>query len=221
MQIKNYKTALLSWVLVSGLCERVSADNIIFTGPNQAIDVTQDRGQIDLVYSKWKNDRVDFYYPHRKISKGLKNLFFYRVSVDNFSLTYRIYVAPCSPQTIEGRVYHSDFFVIKNGGSIPSFLLEAYIELGTRAGEIKNIDFTSFRSNFSFYFVKKGLGVLDFTMLDLAITYRTAQDDPRGNTIFYISKATETNIIPSDEMTGLNAPLLNQTLYLAGFDYLS
>ncbi|RDU70488.1 autotransporter outer membrane beta-barrel domain-containing protein [Helicobacter brantae] len=196
------------------------SNNIIFTGPNQTIEVTQDRGEIGEVYGEWKNDKVGFYYPTRNLSNGFKNISFFKVTFYRFSLTYTLYIDPRSPQTIEGRVYHSDFFVIRNGGSDPLFKLEAYISLGTRADEIKNIDFIIYRNNFAFLFKDEGVGYLDFTQLALHTTSRYIKDDPRGNTIFYISKATETAIIHSDEMTGIHSPLLNLSLYLATFNHL-
>lgn len=221
MGIKNYKTALLSWLLVGGLCERVCADNIIFTGPNQTIEVKQDRGWVGETYSEWENDKVGLYYPKRDLDKGFKDLSFFNISSIGFPLIFCIYVAPHSSQTIGGKIYYSDFFSLQIGGADRFFFLEAYFELGTRAGDVKDIDFFSFQSNYSIGFREHGLGYLDFTMTDLTIAYRSLKDNSRGNTVYSITHATETAIIPSDELTGIHSPLLNLSLYLATFNNLA
>lgn len=221
MGIKNYKTALLSWILVGGLCERVCADDIIFTGPNQTIEVTQDRGTINKIFGKWENDNLALYYPKRDLDKGLKKITSHQTIIKNFPLTFIIYATPHSPQTIEGNVYFSDFFSIQDGGADRFFSLETYIELGTKANEVKDICFLGMRANRDFGFFEKGLGFLDFTLLDLKIIHKDISNDPRGNHFFYITHATETNIIPSDELTGIYSPLLNLSLYLATFNHLA
>lgn len=86
---------------------------------------------------------------------------------------------------------------------------------------MKDIYFSGIRANRSFMFLGNGLGYLDFTLIDLETKYDFGKNDPRGDYLFYISKATETAIIPSDELTGIHSPLLNLSLYLATFNNLA
>ncbi|WP_170126753.1 autotransporter outer membrane beta-barrel domain-containing protein [Helicobacter brantae] len=197
------------------------SNNIIFTGPNQTIEVTQDSGTIPLLKNQYAGNTLAFFYPSRNLDKGFKHLEFIEVEggMTYLPLLFVLYADMNREQQIGDRVIHSDYLIARVGGFYGRVPLCVVFALGTRADSIKNAIFFTTQSNSDFAFVEIGKGYLDFTEADISITDVKIYND--GLMDYAITHATETNIIPSDEMTGLNAPLLNQTLYLAGFDYLS
>lgn len=211
MKRKKYQTPLVCMAMVWGLCGKTLAQDIIFTGPNQTIKVTQNYGEIQSIYSEWDGDTVALYYPERGLSSGFKNLKVWNTIDKKGAITFIIKVAPNSPQTIGGQVYRSDYFYSHTGDSDQSFFLEAYINIGTKADDVKDIIFFSGQSNQGLAFRDWGKGYLDFTTLDLSITYKAVG----GNSTFSISKAKEIDIIPSDKATTSIAPTLNAMLHLA------
>lgn len=132
MRRKKYQTPLICMAMIWGLYGKTLAQNIIFTGPNQTIKVTQNYENAQKIYSEWDRDTVALYYPERGLSSGFKNLNIWSTIDKKGALTFIIKVAPNSPQTFSGQVYRSDYFYSHTEGSDQSFFFKLISILGQR-----------------------------------------------------------------------------------------
>lgn len=220
MSKKNFKTPLISLALLWHICDVGLASEIIFTAPYQTIKLKTYTETVDRMNVEYYGDTLALYYPERDLTKGFKNFRIMRItSPDSFiNFTFTFYANPNTPQTINDKIFYSDYFICRDGGFRGIANSRFLFGLGTKVNWIKNIVFFTTKSNADILFGQNGDGILDFTLAILRIDYFETSE---GELDFKIIKATETTIIPSDESTATLAPLLTQSLYLSTFDTFS
>lgn len=224
MKKNNLKSPFVSLGLLWGIFDTGFTKDIVFTAPNQTIKLESYRDAINTMDVRYYGDTLALYYPDRDLSKGFKNFNMKNVSswyqkFLHFGVTF--YADPNSPQNFDEKTFYSDYFFCKLGGFRGNAYAKFIFGIGTKAEQIKDIAFFSTQSSSDFGFMGQNIGYLDFTIVDLHTLSRIIKPETIELAEYYISKATETSIIPSDEATATLAPLLTQSLYLATFDLFS